>query len=625
MDVKKKAGRVLKNISQKEYEKRIKKARMSFYDVFQFQQDQQKRFLKQPEPGENKITDEIIIFQCQEGRLDPNAFKLFSKVFRMFPETDLIYCDEAFKNARDVFPDFRPDWSPDTFLYRYNLGSVVAVRKKRVDEISSPELNQKISGFAEITDVCSLSQDEQYDVCRKIIKIKSGIKNVVHLPWILFWREKEMVCPRFSAEESGKTVGKNSVSVIIPSKDHPELLEKCLNSLLQTTEELTLEICVVDNGSSVENQKKVRDLSEKYQFHYICEKFPFNFSKMCNTGVEHTKGKQVLFLNDDIECVSNGWLSEMVSLAERSHVGAVGSKLLYPDRIRIQHAGIVNLPMGPVHKLQFLNDEETYYDYYNRGVRNVIAVTGACLLVRRELYLAAGGMNENLSVAFNDVEFCFRLHEMGYFNAVVQDFPLIHHESLSRGEDESAEKWKRLMSELNVLYRLHPLLKGKDPFYSRELNAFGLNTAIYPKYFDGRHEIQSVSPSLCGTSFLKDAKEEKCLLFRIEQFKDSGTRIELNGYGVVLGSDNACFHRYLILRRTDLKEHPVYRMKLKGQYRHDLEENMPDQVNTGLSGFWISLEKGKLKKGKYQIGLMAEKSFGRSSLYVWAERRFEIL
>lgn len=616
MGIKTEVKQLLTNINHKKYEEKKKKCTLSFYDIFQLQQEEQQRFM------DDKITSDIVILQCHDGILEPKALQLFTNAFDKNPKVDLIYCDEAVKE-NGIFPEFRSDWSPDTFLHHYNLGSVVAIRKTVLNKNKNFEVVQKVLEISKKKKIVFLPEEELYEVCKQIVKIKTGFNNVIHLDWILFWRKHRKVNRIYALTE--KMILKDIlVSIIIPSKDHPELLEKCLNSLLSTTKGMALEICVVDNGSSLENQKVILELSQKFGFLYLYEKFPFNFSKMCNLGAKSTKGKHLLFLNDDIECISEGWLQNMVFLSEREHVGAVGSKLLYPDRQKIQHAGIVNLPMGPVHKLQFLDDTETYYDEFNRGERNVIAVTGACLLVKRELYQSLGGMDEGLSVAFNDVEICFRLHEAGYYNVVIQDSPLVHHESVSRGEDESIDKWKRLMAELERLYKSHPLLKGNDPFYSDYLNSFGLNSKIYPGFLDGKHKIQKESLECCKKRFLSDAMEESCLLFRVEQFQDSLEKLEMSGYGIVLGSDNACYKKFLIVKKVDNQD-LVYKVMLMDQYRWDLEQNMLDQKNVSLSGFWISFEKDKLEKGLYQIGFLAEKKFSRSKLYTWVERQFEVL
>lgn len=128
---------------------------------------------------------------------------------------------------------------------------------------------------------------------------------------------------------------------------------------------------------------------------------------MCNRGAELAEGKFLLFLNDDIEVCGNDWLDKMVIRAMQPYVGSVGLKLYYPDSVKIQHDGIVNLPVGPVHKLQFMEDDKSYYFGRNRFDLNCVAVTGACLLIRTEVFRETGGFREALRVAYNDVDLGF--------------------------------------------------------------------------------------------------------------------------------------------------------------------------------------------------------------------------
>ena len=193
----------------------------------------------------------------------------------------------------------------------------------------------------------------------------------------------------------------------------------------------------------------------------------FNFSKMCNLGAKAATGEYVLFLNDDIEAIDDVWLDAMLSHAQKKHVGAVGAKLYYPDSNTIQHAGITNLRLGPVHKMQFLQDVRPYYDGRNIFDCNVIAVTGACLMVRKTVFEECGGFSEDLAVAFNDVELCFRLYEAGYYNVQCNSAVLYHHESLSRGNDESKEKYPSYVEESKNDF-VHTQIREK-PFWDSRL------------------------------------------------------------------------------------------------------------------------------------------------------------
>ena len=230
-------------------------------------------------------------------------------------------------------------------------------------------------------------------------------------------------CTR-SGSENTAIAPHRVVSVIIPSKDHPEVLEKCLRSFRNKTQYRYYEWIVVDNGSSEENREKMEALQKVYGFTYIYEPMPFHFSKMCNLGEKKAKGDLLLLMNDDIEIIEGSWLERMAGQALLPHVGAVGAKLWYAGTEKIQHAGVTNLKIGPSHKLVTFPDEEDYYFGRNRVTYNVAAVTAACLMVSRQKYERVGGLDESLPIAYNDVDFCFKLLEAGYVN--VQRLSLIH-------------------------------------------------------------------------------------------------------------------------------------------------------------------------------------------------------
>jgi hypothetical protein len=160
----------------------------------------------------------------------------------------------------------------------------------------------------------------------------------------------------------------------------------------------------------------------------------------------------------------------MAGHASLDHVGAVGAKLYYPDSTLIQHIGVISFTGGPVHSLCQHDDRVNYYFCRNKTEYNYSAVTAACLMVQTSKFWEVGGFDESFAVAYNDIDFCFKLTEKGYYNVSRMDAVLYHHESLSRGSDVlNPEKMKRLISEREHLYREHPQYIGKDPFYSPNL------------------------------------------------------------------------------------------------------------------------------------------------------------
>lgn len=572
------------------------------------------------EEAESSSTGErveaVFLSDAENGAWADGAKERAEAFLSAHPEVCVVYGDEDVETAPGQYenPWLKPCWSPDTYLWKDYLGEAVAVRKsfyEKAEEKSRDGLLKAAGGFAK------------------------GCQSIAHMNGILFHRKTDWFTGETNSSMTReKTAGGQTdcrdakkqgipyISVIIPSKDNAVVLKKCLDTLKKTAADISYEVLLVDNGSGEAVKKKIEEMTaDAPDILYIYEPMEFNFSKMCNLGAERAEGSLLLFLNDDIEATHTGWLSDMAKLAERPHVGAVGCKLLYPDTDKIQHAGITNLPMGPVHKLQFLRDNKCYYDNRNRGIRNVSAVTAACLMVRREVFEEAGGFCESMQVAFNDVDFCFTLLEKGYYNAVCNHIHLLHHESMSRGADESEEKLKRLHRERTMLYDRHPGLNGKDLFYHDWLNRTGLDTRIQPAYRSGREiaDVQAakeVAKESNEAYVLKNARKDRCLLVRIEAADAS----HISGYGVVLGSDNACFNGKLLLERKG-RQPAVYELDFTEQYRQDLQENMPDQKNVALCGFHVNIAE-PLPEGEYRIGMLATDKISGSSLMNYSNRTF---
>lgn len=622
-------------------------------------------------------------FRCfitSQGTLAENALLFIAQYFAEHPQTQIIYGDEdVLENGVRKSPWFKPDWAPDLLESCFYFGSVVAVRENLIQraeaicEVNHGDGSEKrFSVHGE-----SLVAITDYNAFEKWIHICVGLSgayvkdensrgenhinnhSIGHLSEILFHCKNEEQQKRFlkTSEflcavqigqlrdfEDGwmKTANPDPiVSVVIPSKDHPDILEQCIRGCLNACkapilydekhsgEIFPIEIIVVDNGSSEENRKQIESLIENLlreqekkdvpegtvTIKYLYELMDFHFSKMCNLGAKQASGWYLLFLNDDVELTEEDSIARMGALADREWTGAVGMKLLYPDSDKIQHAGITNLPMGPVHKLQFLSDTETYYFNRNRGFQNVLAVTAACLMVEKEKFEEVGGFSEELPVAFNDVDLCFSLYEKGYYNVCMNDMYAYHHESFSRGDDESVEKRERLLSELAKLYARHPKLESVDPYYSKHLNREGLDTRIRPACETAGNRVQQVKGDL-QTKNMQAVRKDACVLLRVESVRGS----ILQGYSVVLGDNNACYDMELLLirERNDSKtpeeemkqdaseERLVYSIPVQRQYRPDLTENMQDQKNVGLCGFQIELSEETLRalpKSRYHVGM----------------------
>ena len=597
------------------------------------------------EQGQAMLRKQGIWLVLQKGGyMDPEAYTLIGDYFREHPKTLMLYGDEDALDATGEHrcdPRFRPVWSPDTWLSGYDLGNVVALRRELARELPPDTWPGEKEGLAFFEEAAPARQ-----LVHRLLRLAGGFErgcdSIAHLPGILFHMDYDAAQADARRENLNKD-GWNgaateweqeaqtlSVSIIIPSKDHPGELKQCLDSLWKCREQmgkediapdgagkkerLKLEILVVDNGSSPENRAEIEKITQGVN--YIYEPMPFNFSKMCNLGAREATGELLLFLNDDITVCADGWLEAMARRASRPYVGAVGLKLYYPDTTDIQHAGIANLPGGPVHKLQFTRDgEEVKYGYGSLD-RNVTAVTGACLMVRRERFWQVGGFPEDLQVAYNDVELCFLLREEGWHNVVLNRFHAFHHESLSRGSDLTREKMERLRQEKETLYRRHPEYLDYDPYYPEPLCRELGDMHIYEVYLDTRTEAQIASR--CQRLAKCPQREPENLACVVGFTRDEkNMALCAQGYVVVKWDNNACYSRYLLLRGQE--EESAYVIPLEDKYSPEAEYGMQEQPNVALCGFRVVLQQGILPKGSYKIGFQARSKVGRRRLTMWTE------
>lgn len=591
----------------------------------------------------------FVVFVNKKESLSEHAVQVISEYFTTHTECVLVYGDEDEWNSNRSLrmnPWFKPDFSPDTLLSYFYYGNVVAVRAGALEhvvwrasddclmniydmclQLSFP-VNRNAIGHVQyvLYHADSLKQlcvDEKYDALREEYTNKAcGMQ---------YGRNKVAAADNRFEDNSRLCDCDDKISVVIPSKDHPEVLEVCLQSLVNTGKNKKYEILVIDNGSAPDKQKEYEKLKNKFRFNYIFKPMDFNFSHMCNLGAKAATGNVLLFLNDDIEALEEGWMSKMLAHALKNHVGAVGAKLYYPNSKTIQHAGITNLRLGPVHKMQFLEDTRSYYDGRNRFDSNAIAVTAACLMVRKDVFEKCGGFSENLAVAFNDVELCFRIYKNGYYNVQCNAAVLCHHESLSRGNDETTEKQIRLQNERRKMYAAHPDLYGVDPFYHPYMNTQILDTNFSFAYeYPAGEAIDICEPKLLKGG-LKQEWYNECLLISMEYAADltawlehpdsKGNELYFQGYQFVIGSDNSTFKRSILLKNVDNEE--VLEIPCGENFRPDLNVNVPEG-NVSLCGFALVIEKDSLPTGKYQVGCMATSLVGRQRLCRFVNKFVEV-
>ena len=197
----------------------------------------------------------------------------------------------------------------------------------------------------------------------------------------------------------------------------------------------------------------------------------FNYSAINNFGINNSDGEYVILLNNDTEIITKDWIEEMLGVCQRSDVGIVGAKLYYPDDT-VQHAGVV-VGLGGIagHIMNGIDRNEPGYMMKALIKQNVSAVTAACLMVKRSVFDEVGGLEEELKVAFNDVDFCLKVREKGYMIVYNPDVELYHYESKSRGMEDTPEKIARFGSEIDYMRKKwNDVLEHGDPFYNKNFS-----------------------------------------------------------------------------------------------------------------------------------------------------------
>ena len=395
---------------------------------------------------------------------------------------DIVYFDEddinVKKNKRKN-PFFKPDWSPDTLMSFMYVGGTFAIKKsifmKIIYNVDWKKKNALYDAFiraTEITDKVGHISQILFHNCDTQKKINDDDIKKAALD-----RRGLIGTLKYSKDTDSnrivyKPIGNPIVSIIIPSKDNYAMLKTCIESIVRQTTYERYELILIDNGSNTYNYDCYKRFAISSNIKYVYDKMKFNFSKMCNIGAEKAKGDFLLFLNDDIEIPQNNknWLEIMLGHAQLKHVGAVGAKLLYPNTDIIQHDGIVNLCNGPSHMLCKAHDNKNYYYGRNKVEYNFSSVTGACMMIEKKKFNKIGKFNEQLPIAYNDVDICLKAVENGYYNVVRNDVCLYHHESVSRGADIDSDKLARLQEEKKKLYMYHESLCKIDPFYNINLS-----------------------------------------------------------------------------------------------------------------------------------------------------------
>ncbi len=440
------------------------------------------------------VTGDYLALLDNDDLLPEQALFWISDAIVANPDAGLLYSDE---DKIDVAgqrydPYFKPDWNPDLFL-SHNMICHLGVYRT--------ELVRKLGGFRE-----GYEGAQDYDLAlRCTAELKA--QQIVHIPRVLYhWRSHPGSTAQAGSEKNyALTAGERSlndhfkrinvaatvkllhfgmyrasytlpataplVSLVIPTRNGLALLKQCIDSILTKTSYKNYEILIVDNNSdcpkalayftSIVKNKRIRVLRDNR---------PFNYSALNNAAIKQAKGKYVALINNDIEVISPEWLTEMLSIAIQPGVGAVGARLLYPNDT-LQHGGVIT-GIGGVAGHAHKHIHRDAYGYFARAqlIQTYSAVTAACLVIKKSIFHEVSGLDEtNLAIAFNDIDFCLRVREAGYRNVWTPYAELYHHESASRGYEDTPEKQSRFKKEVLYMKKRwgHTLIN--DPAYNANL------------------------------------------------------------------------------------------------------------------------------------------------------------
>ncbi len=439
-------------------------------------------------------TGEFISLLDHDDTLTPDALYEVVLLLNRYPDADMIYSDEDKLSPDEqlISPFFKPEWSPESFFSRMYTCHLGTYRHSLIKEIGGWRVGYEGA--------------QDYDL---VLRFTEKTEKIYHIPKILYhWRmhpgsaaggteakpyayeasKKALQDAVDRRGEKGEILGipgflghhsvryeiseYKLVSIIIPTRDLGKVLDRCLESIFTQTVYPNYEVILIDNGSVEKDTAQIiNNWSEKEKERFKCYRLdiPFNFSKINNYGVSQATGDYLLFLNNDTEVITSDWLNAMVEQVQRPAIGAVGVLLLFPDNT-IQHAGVV-MGLGGVAGHSYYNMPQTPGYFSNViGLNNTSAITGACLMCRREVFEQVGGLDEELTVAYNDVDLCLKLLEKGYRNLYLPHVVLYHHESKSRGYEDTPEKKERLNRESKIMESRWQKYIDNDPYYSPHLS-----------------------------------------------------------------------------------------------------------------------------------------------------------
>jgi O-antigen biosynthesis protein len=438
---------------------------------------------------------EFIALLDHDDLLPAHALLLVARTIAEHPDAVLIYSDEdkITPSGRRHDPYFKCEFNRELLLTQ-NMISHLGVYRR--------DLVMELGGFRE-----GLEGSQDWDLALRVVNRVTSDR-IVHIPRVLYhWRTSPgstaatMEAKGYAREAGRKAVADHLreagvsaevtsapeipsanrvrytlpappplVTLLVPTRDRGDVLRRCLASVLEKTRYAPFEILVLDNDTAEpETVAYLRDMADP-RVRVLPTSGPFNFSALNNEGARRAAGEVLVLLNNDVEVLNAGWLDELVSVAMQPGVGAVGARLWYPGGLGLQHGGVL-LGIGPVAGHAHRRLRRGQPGYFGRALlrQEFSAVTAACLAVRKRLYVEAGGLDEQLPVTGNDVDFCLRLREAGHRNIWTPYAELIHHESVSRGTDDTPEKHIRAAMEQKLMRERWRRWLEADPAHNPNL------------------------------------------------------------------------------------------------------------------------------------------------------------
>lgn len=429
--------------------------------------------------GIEAASGDYVVFFDHDDLLDPLALYYYAEAINEDGSIDALYCDEDFLNEEGEFvaPHFKSDFNLDLLRCHNYITHLLAVRAAFAKELM---LRSAFDG----------AQD--YDF---LLRLVERTQQIVHIPDVLYhWRISDTSTAKSSgnkgyADDAGRralqehldrcgiaataeltdnacfyhvayeVVGDPLVSILIPNKDSVKVLKRCIDSVEGLTHYRNFEIIIIENNSVEEETFTFYEqaVAQYDNIRVVTWQGEFNYSAINNFGARDAQGDFILLLNNDVEVIEPKWLESMLAICQRPEVGVVGAKLLYPDDT-VQHAGVIMVKCqsiaeeaSPGHAFWNLDRDDPGYMRRASLVQDLSAVTGACLMTKRSVFVELGGLNEEFVVAFNDVDYCLRVRELDKLVVYTPDALLYHHESFSRGSDAVGKNMMRFIGEQGKL------------------------------------------------------------------------------------------------------------------------------------------------------------------------------